>query len=169
MFRDPVRSGTFGSAGRPGSGTIIARMKPAESAEAADVSRLGRAECLQLLAGVQVGRLIFTINAMPAVRPLKFALAGDLIVVRTDSNSAAAQRAAGSIVAFEVDELQPATCSGWSVTATGRAALVTDPDAIAWYSSLRLVPWAPGPRDQFMTISAEVIEGQRVGPMPTPA
>lgn len=136
---------------------------------AAGISRLDRAECLQLLARVPVGRLIFTINALPAVRPLNFVLAGDLIVVRTARTSTAARRAAGSIVAFEADELDPATSSGWSVTATGKAALVTDPAEIARYSSLRLVPWAPGTRNQFMTISTELIEGQRVGPVREPA
>ena len=41
-----------------------------------ELTRLDRAESLRLIAGVPVGRLIFTMNALPAVRPMNFALAG---------------------------------------------------------------------------------------------
>jgi hypothetical protein len=66
------------------------------------------------------------------------------------------------IVAFEADELDPATSSGWSVTVTGRATLVTEPAAIARYQAVPLVPWASGVRDQFVTITTELVEGLRV-------
>jgi uncharacterized protein len=66
------------------------------------------------------------------------------------------------IVAFEADELDAAACSGWSVTVTGRAALVADPEAVTRYRKVPLVPWAPGVRDQFVTISTELVEGRRV-------
>jgi hypothetical protein len=45
---------------------------------------------------------------------------------------------------------------------TGRAALVTDPGTIARYQALPLVPWAPGIRDQFVTITTELVEGRRI-------
>jgi nitroimidazol reductase NimA-like FMN-containing flavoprotein (pyridoxamine 5'-phosphate oxidase superfamily) len=115
-----------------------------------------------LLAGVPVGRLIFTINALPVVRPMNFALADGLIVLRTATGTTVARKADDMIVAFEADELDAATSSGWSVTVTGRAALVTDPTTIARYQAVPLVPWAPGVRDQFVTISTELVEGQRV-------
>jgi len=38
--------------------------------------RLDRAESMWLLASARVGRLIFTLNALPAVRLMNFALAG---------------------------------------------------------------------------------------------
>ena len=54
------------------------------------------------------------------------------------------------IVAFEADDLDAATSSGWPVTVTGRAALVADPSTIARYQAVPLVPWAPGAGDQFV-------------------
>ena len=96
-----------------------------------EFTRLDRGECLRLLAGVPVGRLIFTINALPVVRPMNFALADELIVLRTATGTTVARKADDMIVAFEADELDAATLSGWSVTVTGRAALVTDPATIA--------------------------------------
>jgi hypothetical protein len=43
-------------------------------AGAEGLERLDRDECLRLLASVPVGRLIFTVNALPMVRPVNFAL-----------------------------------------------------------------------------------------------
>lgn len=70
------------------------------------------------------------------------------------------------IVAFQADDLDPATSSGWSVTVTGRAALVTNPGTIARYQAVPLVPWASGARDQFVTITTELVEGPCVGEPP---
>jgi nitroimidazol reductase NimA-like FMN-containing flavoprotein (pyridoxamine 5'-phosphate oxidase superfamily) len=127
-----------------------------------ELTRLDRAESLRLLAGVPVGRLIFTINALPAVRPMNFALADGLIVMRTAASTTVARKIHDTIVTFEADEFDPATSSGWSVTVTGRAALVTDPAAIARCQAVPLVPWAPGVRDQFVTVTTELVEGLRV-------
>jgi nitroimidazol reductase NimA-like FMN-containing flavoprotein (pyridoxamine 5'-phosphate oxidase superfamily) len=127
-----------------------------------EFTRLDRTESLRLLAGVPVGRLIFTVNALPVVRPVNFALVDGLIVLRTAADTTVARKVNETIVAFEADQLDPATSSGWSVTVTGRAALVTDPAAIARYQAVPLVPWAPGVRDQFVTITTELVEGLRV-------
>jgi hypothetical protein len=54
-------------AGRPGEG---------------EFTRLDHGESLRLLASVPVGRLIFTVNALPAVRLMNFALVDGLIVPR---------------------------------------------------------------------------------------
>jgi hypothetical protein len=54
-------------AGRPGAG--------------GEFTALGRAEWLRLLGRAPVGRLIFTVNALPAVRPINFALVDGLILV----------------------------------------------------------------------------------------
>ena len=138
-------------------------MEAADSAAIhGELTRLDRAESLRLLASVPVGRLVFTVNALPAVRPMNFALADGLIVIRTAASTTVARRIQGTIVAFEADELDPATSSGWSVTVTGRGALVTDPEAVARYQAVPLAPWAPGGRDQFVTITTELVEGLRV-------
>lgn len=127
-----------------------------------ELTRLDRGESLRLLATVPVGRLIFTVNALPTVRPMNFVLVDGLILLRTAADSAVARKAGGAVVAFEADELDSGTCSGWSVTVTGRAALVTDPGAIVGYRGIRLVPWAPGAHEVFLTITTELIDGRRV-------
>ena len=87
-------------------------------------------------------------------------------LLRTAVGTTVARKVHDMIVAFEADDLDPATSSGWSVTVTGRAALVTDSSTIARYQAVPLVPWAPGVRDQFVTITTEMVEGLRVrGPL----
>jgi uncharacterized protein len=124
--------------------------------------RLDRAESLRLLRTAQVGRLIFTVNALPAVRLMNFAVVDGLIVLRTAADTTVARKVADVIVAFEADDLDVATSSGWSVVVTGRATRVSDPDLMARYRNVPLTPWAPGERDQFLTITIEILEGRLV-------
>jgi uncharacterized protein len=131
-------------------------------AAGAEFATLDRAESIRLLASAQVGRLIFTVNALPTVRLMNFTLVDGLIVLRTAAGTTVARKAGDTVVAFEVDELDAATSSGWSVIVTGRATLVTDPELIARYQRMPLKPWAPGDRDQFVRITVEVVEGRRV-------
>jgi hypothetical protein len=123
---------------------------------------LDRPESLRLLATEQVGRLIFTVNALPAVRLMNFAVADGLILLRTAADTTVARKVDDAIVAFEADDLDAATSSGWSVVVTGRATRVTDPELIARYRKVPLVPWALGERDQFVAITIGVVEGRRV-------
>jgi hypothetical protein len=132
-------------------------------ADGGDLTRVDRDESMRLLASVPVGRLIFTVNALPVVRPMNFAVIDGLIVVRTAADTTVARKVHDMIVAFEADELDVATSSGWSVTVIGRAALVTDASTLGRYQAVPLVPWAPGVRDQYVTISTEIVEGRRVG------
>lgn len=141
-------------------------MDRAGAGDAGEFTRLDRGESLRLLASVPVGRLIFTVNALPAVRPMNFTVVDGLIVLRTGAGTTVARHVDGDIVVFQADELDAATNSGWSVAFTGRAALVTDPEAAARYRAVPLIPCAPGTRDQFVTITTELAEGIRVSGPP---
>jgi len=85
------------------------------------LEEIPRDECLRLIATAAVGRIIYTRQALPAVDLVSFEVHDADIVIRTslDGNLAAAIR--GAVVAFEVDSLDPAGKSGWSVTAIGRS------------------------------------------------
>jgi len=160
VFGWGAASGTFGPVGL---GRCGCRLVWAGGAQAdGEFVRLDRAESLRLLATVPVGRLIFTVNALPAVRLMNFAVADGLIVLRTAADTTVARKVDDAIVAFEADDLDAATSSGWSVVVTGQATRVTDRELIARYRKVPLVPWAPGERDQFVTITTEVVEGRRV-------
>ena len=148
---------------RHSNGAVAPGMNHAASPAAQDeFARLDRAESFRLLGGVQFGRLIFTSSALPVVRPVDFALVDGLIVLRTAADTTVASKANDVVVAFEVDDLDPATSSGWAVIVIGRATLVTDPASIARFRQVALKPWAPGDRDQFVQITAELVEGRCV-------
>ena len=74
--------------------------------------RLDRADSMSLLSSVRVGRLIFTVNALPAVRLMNFAVADGLIVLRTAAGSTVDRKVHDTIVAFEADDLDAVTSPG---------------------------------------------------------
>ncbi|MFG2309206.1 pyridoxamine 5'-phosphate oxidase family protein [Streptomyces sp. NPDC048566] len=124
---------------------------------------LDRQECLRLLAAVPVGRLVYTRQALPAVLPLNFSLDGDgAVLLRTSASSPLVKAVDGAIVALEADEVDPVSRSGWSVVVTGLATQVTDPQEHA--RLLRTGPrsWAPGPREIFLRIEAELVTGRQL-------
>ncbi|OIJ90042.1 pyridoxamine 5'-phosphate oxidase [Streptomyces sp. MUSC 14] len=107
---------------------------------------LDRVEALRLLGSVPLGRIVFTRQALPAVRPVSHVLDGGDIVIRTHegvalTTHARQDEAQGVVVAYEADAIDPDTRLGWSVVVTGRARLVTDPGEVARIRA-RLEPWA---------------------------
>ena len=123
---------------------------------------LSRDECLALLASVPVGRIIYTRRALPAVELVNFALDQGDIVIRTDRSGKLAAATRGAVVAFEADQLDLDTRSGWSVTAIGPSSEVTDPDDLARLRTIGLTPWAPGARDHFIRVSPVMLNGRRL-------
>jgi nitroimidazol reductase NimA-like FMN-containing flavoprotein (pyridoxamine 5'-phosphate oxidase superfamily) len=124
---------------------------------------LDRQECLRLLAKVPVGRIVHTRQALPAVLPVNFGLDGDgAVVLRTSAASELARAVDGVVVAFEADEVDAATQSGWSVVVTGAAGVVTDPDEHD--RLLRTGPrsWVPSPQEVFVRIEPELVSGREL-------
>src|SRR6266566_2578699 len=73
-------------------------------------------------------RVVFTHHAMPAIRPVNHLLDNQKIIVRSHLGAAITSRAAaGSVVCYEADDLDPIRHTGWSVIATGLARLVQEP------------------------------------------
>ena len=132
---------------------------------AADGSHaLDRVEAMRLLASVRYGRLVFTFNALPAIRPVNHLVDEDRIIIRTrlrtSISAAARSTATGVVVAYEADCLDPERQTGWSVVVTGRARTVTDCDHIARYERL-LHPWF-NHADTVLAIEPEIVTGFRI-------
>ena len=121
-------------------------------------------ECWRLLASVSLGRVVFTTQALPAIRPVNHLVDGHVIIIRSHLGSAITAHAAadeGAVVCYEADALDPAEHTGWSVIATGTAQLVTDPATISRYQQL-LEPWAAGQMDHVIAITPQIITGIRL-------
>ncbi|ANP50621.1 nitroimidazol reductase NimA-like FMN-containing flavoprotein (pyridoxamine 5'-phosphate oxidase superfamily) [Streptomyces griseochromogenes] len=125
---------------------------------------LDRADALRLLGSVSMGRIVFTRQALPTVRPVNHVLDGGDIVIRTCEGSALTSQAqqadgTGVVVAYEADAIDPGTHLGWSVVATGYARLVTDPGELVRIRAL-LEPWAAEPgMDYAVRIRPDLITG----------
>jgi nitroimidazol reductase NimA-like FMN-containing flavoprotein (pyridoxamine 5'-phosphate oxidase superfamily) len=123
---------------------------------------LDRDECVRLLRGAAVGRLVFTFRALPEVFPVNFRVHGDGVVVRVAAASRAAEGALDTVVAFEVDEIDAVDRTGWSVTVLGRSSEILDPAERAEVLALPLVAWAGGVRDRLIRIPFERVTGRRL-------
>jgi nitroimidazol reductase NimA-like FMN-containing flavoprotein (pyridoxamine 5'-phosphate oxidase superfamily) len=122
---------------------------------------LSRRECVALLASQQLGRAVFTERAMPAIVPVTFALHGDAIVLCTASDTRLASAATRGVLAFQVDDIDPHTRSGWSVVVVGVAELVVGSQEQASIRGL-LDPWVPGTNDVFIRLPLRVVTGRRI-------
>lgn len=125
---------------------------------------LDEAEALELVRTVPIGRVVYSRFALPAVHVVNFALDGRDVVFRTRKGAKFGAAVADTVVAFEVDRIDEATHSGWTVTLTGRSRLVTDPHVIEQLAALGIEPWAPGDRDHYIRIRTQIVAGRRIRP-----
>ncbi|MEV6924615.1 pyridoxamine 5'-phosphate oxidase family protein [Dactylosporangium sp. NPDC051485] len=130
----------------------------------APLQPLGRDRCLELLASVPVGRVVFTLRALPAIRPVNHLVDGDTIVIRTGlaTSLASAAIADGAVVvAYEADEIDPDHRSGWTVVVTGAARLILDEERLARYEPA-IEPWADEPMTCVIGIDCDLVTGYRL-------
>ncbi len=118
-------------------------------------------ECLRLLSSARVGRRGFTAPTGPQVLPVNYTLLDGAIVLRTDLYSTIADGTRGTMVAFEVDELDDRLQSGWSVLAVGEAHHVEDHAEMADLFRRAGEPWAPGSRPLVARIVPSRVTGRR--------
>lgn len=133
--------------------------------------KLAKEESLELLGSVPLGRVVFSLRALPAVRVVNHVLDDGAIVFRTHEDAAivpAASGPSGSVVAYQADDIDGRDRSGWSVVVTGVARLVDDPAAVARYLDI-LEPWVEGERGQVIRIDPEIVSGFLLTPTTEPA
>ena len=121
-----------------------------------------RQECLELLRGSVLGRVVVAMGALPAALPVTYALLGEDIVFMTGTGSKLEQAVRKAVVAFEVDQIDPAARTGWSILVTGWSSLLTHPQEIAAVRDLGLEPWVPVERGHFVRIRSEMVSGRRL-------
>ena len=137
---------------------------PSTERAAKEGRELALADCLDLLDAHQVGRIAILTDTGPVVVPVNYRL------VRTsDLNWIAFRTRLGGIldrtsltVAFEIDEIDDANQTGWSVLVRGMLQHV-DPDAADFGGRFNSEPWVVD-RDSWMIIHPYRIEGRRLEP-----
>ena len=127
------------------------------------LEHLDRAECLRLLSTVSVGRLGLLVDGRPEVLPVNYAVDDETVVFQTAEGTVLNQ-AALQVVAFEADQIDEATHTGWSVLVQGVAqdvseALDTRSERLR---ALAQVTWAPGQRHRWFRLDAHRLTGRRL-------
>lgn len=125
---------------------------------------LEREECLSLLTTVPVGRIGLSVDALPVVLPVNYAVdrPRDRLVLRTAEGAKLRAALTGSVVAFESDHIDPFSHTGWSVLVRGSSKVLTDPAEIEEARRLPLRPWANEATDYWVSISTDLVTGRRV-------
>ena len=129
------------------------------------LEELSREECLVLLGSARVGRLVYVDEQGPVAIPVNYAMAGHDVVVRVEQGTKrlALQQPR---VAFEIDHIDEAAQSAWSVIVRG-AAREVEPDRVP--ELLRSMgghppaPWALGIHNVWLHIVAAGMTGRRLG------
>ena len=131
--------------------------------ETHQILELDKAECLQLLSTAPFGRIVYTRQALPAVRLANHALIDGDLVMAADLGLRDQLASAGTIVAYHADGMDSARQAGWSVVAIGRAFGAGEELSRRYRAVAR--PWLD-PSSQVITVHAELATGFRLLPAP---
>ena len=141
-------------------------VEPMSAGSATEVLELGREECLTLLATHSFGRVAVNGGAgqPPVIRPVNYVFdeRTQSVVFRTAAGSKFYALLKAAHAAFEVDDTDEASRTGWSVIMHGVTDELTNPADLRRLEGLGLEPWAPGPKAHWMHIRAWTMSGRRL-------
>ena len=128
------------------------------------IQELSRPDCVRLLRAGVGGRLAFVVDGEPHVIPVNYVVHEESVLVRTTPYSLLGTHARGTVVCFEVDQLDHENQRGWSVAVRGRVEVVDEPDDLAEIADTApLRSWAEGSRSLVLRIPWAEIGGRQLG------
>jgi uncharacterized protein len=133
------------------------------------LAELGRGECIELLAETGFGRLAVSPpdwNTPPVIRPVTYAFdrSSQSVVFRTARGSKFTALLLSGHAAFEIDGIDPATRTGWSVIVQGPVEEVKNTAELHRLERLELHPWAPGDKPHWVRLRVMAVSGRRIAP-----
>ena len=156
-----MSEGTSGDAHVSPAGQEPAAIRPV-------LEPLDEAECLRLISPGGIGRLAFTGRYGLTVFPVNYKLHDGAVVFRTAQDSPTGEDLRTGIahaeyeVAFEIDEINPATREGWSVLIHGPAHYMTSEAERAAVRESGVEPWPGGARELAIRITPHKLTGRRL-------
>jgi hypothetical protein len=119
-------------------------------------------ECEELLEKGAIGRIAMVVRGEPVVLPVNYRYVDGCVVFRSATGEKTGAGAMRQPVAFEIDEWDLSSQTGWSVLIKGTADLLDDDDPMAEAAS-SLRPWATGTeRNIWIRIVPNEITGRRI-------
>jgi uncharacterized protein len=129
---------------------------------------LGRDECLELVTGGSVGRVVALIGTppQPVIRPVNYAFdaVSQSVVFRSGEGSKLSALARSTKAWFEVDAIDTENRTGWSVIIEGMTERVRDAMEVRRLDRLALHTWVTGAQTHWVRIRARTVSGRRIGP-----
>jgi uncharacterized protein len=107
-----------------------------------------------------VARVVWSGPDGPAIVPVNYTVADGFIWFQTTEGSRLARECSGQQVLVEVDQVDPASHTGWSVVVTGVATCLpsaADPGLLS-----NLVVWPSGPRQVLLRVEPDEVTGRRL-------
>lgn len=126
---------------------------------------LDRDECLRLLAETNFGRLAVNVpNWRLVIRPVNYVFdeSTQSIVFRSARGTKFTAFVLSGESAFEIDGVDPASHTGWSVIVLGFAEEVTNEAELKRLGGLGLRSFAPGEKPHWLRIRPTVVSGRRI-------
>jgi nitroimidazol reductase NimA-like FMN-containing flavoprotein (pyridoxamine 5'-phosphate oxidase superfamily) len=126
---------------------------------------IGLEECLTLLASRPYGRLAYLDAGAPSIVPVNHLVDGSSVVLRSLDGGKLGAAIFERPVAFELDDLDFTTRSGWSVVVRGRAEIVETAEAAGYEKWLDSWAVQPGTSTTWVRILADEVSGRRLSPV----
>jgi hypothetical protein len=137
-------------------------MSPTERWFPSHLREIGSAECLELLASHQIGRVAYCDERGPVVLPVNYVLQDGDVLFQTSPRSTLARYLKSGPASFQIDDYDEYTQSGWSVLVRGDAAYIESDDLPP--EDDRPTAWAEGLRSFHVRIKPFDISGRRLLP-----
>ena len=129
--------------------------------ESGAVEVLTPAQCWELLASAEVGRLAIAVAGDVDIFPINFAIDDGAIVFRTAEGTKLVEIVMAGRVAFEVDGYEPEHGRAWSVVVKGHAQNLERFDDVYHAQELPLFPWNASPKERFVRLEPAKVTGRR--------
>lgn len=128
-----------------------------------EIRELAAEQCHDLLRQHRFGRLAVIVDGAPQVFPVNYAFQEGRVAIRTDAGTKLAAAALGR-VAFEIDGIDEAARTGWSVLVTGTGYDVTESidEASDHLRHADVDVWVPGPHCRWVRVEPSSITGREV-------
>jgi uncharacterized protein len=127
-----------------------------------DLVELSEADCRELLAQHTAGRIGFMAGDGPLILPVTYQYRNGSVIFRTSPVGPLAGLVRRTSVAFEIDEINEQSKSGWSVLVLGFAEAMAHNYLLTSAWETGPVPWADGVRNLFVEIKPRKISGRAV-------
>jgi uncharacterized protein len=132
------------------------------------ITILSASESWDLLASVQLGRLVTSVDGQPEIFPVNFVVQHRTVLFRTAEGTKLVSTAINNSVLFEADDHD--ADEGWSVIVKGMARMLRTAEELEEAEHAQLLPWTATLKQHYVRIQPVSITGRRFrfGPEPSP-